>query len=547
MKAHVVVLLTAVLFPNTLLLADLPFEVHALTGEHAPGFGPNENFVIFTYASNAAGGRIAFGSFVGGGTVTSDNDVCLFAGAADSPVLVAREGDASPTGGGETLDFLSAPAINASGTVVVRSTLSPSGTGIFRRTEGGALETLARNGSQVDGSPNVLMGSGTIGNRYPIDAAGNAYFITILTGASVSGDTNFALLRAGDAGLATVARTGITVPAGVPVQTPAILFNSFSVADANGNGQVAFLAGLTNSGAGEDVGIWFWDSGSLSLVAREGSAAPGLAGATFLGFGSGLSVGDDGSVGFGAKLAGPGVTADNEETVWAGGPGALRLVAREGNAAPGLGPGVVFDQLVLTGNLEIAPAVNPAGRCAFLARLRGTGVTDANNDSLWVEDGNGDLRLVIREGTLIPSGNATDLALGTSNALFLPITLDPTDGFSTTDRLVFSAESNNGSFDGIYEAEVPGDLVGPTVKINGPKSRRTKRPRLRISGTAVDGNAVARVEVKVGKGAFRRAFGTTRWFRNVRLKRGGNRILARAADVAGNLSQNAVVRVRRRK
>lgn len=537
----------AAFLPGGVLHADLPFTVHGITGNDMPVAG--QDYLIFTFASNAStGNRIAFGAFASGAGVNSGNDICIVGGDPAALAVLAREGDLSPTGGGETFTFISSPALNAAGTIVFRSSLgpNPNSSGLFRKVEGNPVETLARNGSIVDGNANLQVSFPILGNRYPVDDGGNGYFIVPLTGTAVTSGTGFGLLRAGTSGVETIARSGVTVPAGVPDVLPAIRYDYFATLDANASGEVAFIAGLTNVTLNDDLGVWRSSNGNLGLLAREGGTAPGLGGATFAQLGSGVGIGDDGTVAFCAILGGIGVTSDNEESIWKGTPGAIELVAREGGAAPELSAGVVFDQLVLLGNIDLAPAVNPKGRIAFLARVRGPGIDDSNNDTLWVQDGNEDLRLVIREGSLVPSGNATDLPIGTSAVNFLPITLDPVDAFSGETRLIYTAETNNGSFDGVYEAEVPGNAVGPTVRISGPKRRTTTRPRLRLSGIAADPNPVVRVEVKVGRTAFKTAAGTTRWRFTARLKTGPNRILARAFDEAGNASAKAAVSVRRR-
>ena len=170
------IVLAAITSPP-LLRADLPFSTIPIAGEPAPGLAANENYSGFTpVSSEATGTLIGFMAFVSGVSINSSNDVCVYSGARSDPMLVAREGTSAPTLGGETFRFLSPPTINVAGTTAFRSTLNPSGVGIFRKLNGGALQTLARNGSFVDSSSTVLVGNTIFGNRYPIDAAGNVYF-----------------------------------------------------------------------------------------------------------------------------------------------------------------------------------------------------------------------------------------------------------------------------------------------------------------------------------------------------------------------------------
>ncbi len=526
--------------------ADLPLSVHALTGDPAADLTGGETYLIFTYASNApAGNRVAFTTLLSGLSVTFANDTCVYTGDPSAPSLIAREGDSAPTSFGETFDFVSAPSINATGTILFRSTLAPSGTALFRKVPAGALTTLTRDGTPVDNSSTVLVGSQIFGNRFAIDGAGNGYCIAELSGSSVTSADRYALLRAATAGTSTVARTGITIPPDVPVQVPAIRFDFFECVNANANGDVVFTASLSNVPLSTDRGIWLAKGGALSTIAREGGAAPGLPGVAFALVGLAIGIGDEGSVAFGAILSGSGVTTNNDQALWLGPPGAVKLLVREGDPAPGLDPGVVFDELLFLSFGEHAPAISPMGRAAFLGRVRGPGITAANNDCLWVQDGNGGLRLVIREGTLVPSANAMNAGIGNNGADYPPFTLDPLDGFSRRDRVIFCAETNNGSFDGIYEAEVPGDTVVPRVRINGPKTRKVRRPAVRLTGSATDNVAVASVEWQPGRAAFRRPAGVGSWRLHSRLKFGANRFTVRATDIWGNRSANAVATVRR--
>jgi hypothetical protein len=524
--------------------ADLPCEVVLLSGQHVPGLGLNENFLLFTYANGNAAGQLSLGALASGVAITFANDGVLLAGGRDALELIAREGDPAPTSGGELYQFFAAPSLTPTGTAIFRSTLNPSGFGFFRHPAGGPTVLLVRDGGSVDNTSTVLLGTTTYGNRYAVDDAGNAYFIADLTGSSVTAGNNRAVLRAGLGGATTIARSGITIPAGVPEQMPAIRFDIFNFVNANASGQVAFGAMLFNATSASDLGFWLWSSGSLSLVARESGAAPGLSGATFAQMGSGIGIGDGGTVAFCAVLAGTGVTADNESSVWAGKPGALKLIAREGDAAPGLDPGVVFDDFVLGSMGDITPSVNANGRIAFLSRVRGPGITDSNNDCLWVQDGDGVIRLVLREGTLIPNGSGMNAGIGTSTPLASPFTLDPMASFKNPLKLIFSADTSGGSFDGIYEASVPPtspDTMAPTIRLNGPAKRPTRKKLIRINGTSADNIAVARVEYRQGNGGYRAATGTSPWRISARLKIGANKLFIRSVDSSGNRS--AIVRV----
>ena len=526
--------------------ADLPFDVVALAGKQVPGLAMNENYSLFTYATGNASGQIGLGALASGVSITFSNDGVVLAGDRNALELIAREGDPAPVTGGDLYQFTSAPSLTSDGTAVFRSTLNPSGFGFFSHAPGSATKLLSRDGGPVDNTSTVLLGTTVFGNRYAVDDSGGAYAISNLQGSAVTAGDQYAIIRTSDTSTTTVARTGITLPPGEAV---GVVYDSFVFVNANAAGQVAFEAMLRNMPADQDVGYWVRGGGSIFLVTRESKHAPGLpAAVTFGQMGSAIGIGDDGTVAFCALLAGTGVTSDNDSSLWAGKPGALKLIAREGDAAPELDPGVVFDDFLYASTVDIAPAVSSKGRVAFLARVRGPGITDTNNDGLWVQDGDGVLRLVLREGTLIPSGNNMNQGIGNSTALISPFTLDPIASFKNPLKLLFSAETGNGSFDGVYEADVPPptfDTIRPTVKIRGPAKRSTKARRIRLLGNATDNTAVARVEYRIGRGGIRIALGTTNWRLKAKLKIGRNSILVRSVDTAGNTSPFARVKIRR--
>ena len=92
-----------------------------------------------------------------------------------------------------------------------------------------------------------------------------------------------------------------------------------------------------------DQVIMLVSAGSQTLVARRGDPAPGIPGATF-DFPNGdieLRLNDNGQVCFSSPIAGVGVTPANDSAMWVGTPGNLTLVAREGSVAPGTG-GLTF-------------------------------------------------------------------------------------------------------------------------------------------------------------------------------------------------------------
>lgn len=115
-------------------------------------------------------------------------------------------------------------------------------------------------------------------------------------------------------------------------------FGTFTAPVVDALGRTAFLGQLQTGVGGvnnsSDSGIWSETTGALALVAREGQQAPGApADADFSAF-SPISVNADGELTFNASLvAGAGgVTAANNSGVWSSGNGSLALVVRKAQA-----------------------------------------------------------------------------------------------------------------------------------------------------------------------------------------------------------------------
>lgn len=267
--------------------------------------------------------------------------------------------------------------------------------------QGGRIATFNANGK----SHSLVSGLGDV-RALGFDKAGETYF---LTGAGalrrVVGNDSIEVA----AGLAGPEALAVRAPevrvvawegqvAGDPVDAAFASLGSPAV----GGGFVAFRArmqpGLAGVTAPNAWGVWRADpEGELSLVAREAFPAPGVTDGVFASFGDPV-LNADGAVAFMARLAGgAGVTAGTSRGVWADVDGTLTLVARQGDDAPGLAPGVrfaSFRQLVLPD--DAGPAV--------LATVKGPGISGANDLGLWSADESGELSLVVREGDAVTLG-----------------------------------------------------------------------------------------------------------------------------------------------
>ena len=147
---------------------------------------------------------------------------------------------------------------------------------------------------------------------------------------------------------------------------------------------------------------------SIRTVALSGSHAPGTPpGVTFDSFEFRYlgAIDSIGQTAFVARLAGTEVESSNDIGIWSeGGGGGLELVAREGDPALGMGPGVNFTyRLASIWFLQNVEATfNGLGQTAFYSTVDGNGVDATNDFGIWSQGGGGTLELVAREGDSAP-------------------------------------------------------------------------------------------------------------------------------------------------
>ena len=170
----------------------------------------------------------------------------------------------------------------------------------------------------------------------------------------------------------------------------------------NSAGQIAIVGSWSEAdgGSASRAVVWAGEPHSLAMVAQGGEFAPGLSSpATFVGYTSPL-INAAGHVSFIAGLSGDEIDNDNDEGIWVGDGESLRLVAQEGQRAPGTSEGVAFGRDRSVG--PFAPVLlNSAGRMAFIGYLRGDGVDNSNDRGIWAEDQFGSLQSIVRVGDTV--------------------------------------------------------------------------------------------------------------------------------------------------
>ena len=161
------------------------------------------------------------------------------------------------------------------------------------------------------------------------NASGQIAFPAYLSGVTFQ---NTGIWSEESGSLALVARA--SYPAPIPGD-PFASFDGFGFPRISDGGHVAFR-GIVFT----DSGIFSGASGALGLVAYHGDPAPGTDG-QFLNL-LDPSLNAAGQTAFGATLSGSGIGSTNDSGIWSEGSGALALVAREGDPAPGTDGGVMF-------------------------------------------------------------------------------------------------------------------------------------------------------------------------------------------------------------
>ncbi|MAT72149.1 MAG: hypothetical protein CMJ58_21795 [Planctomycetaceae bacterium] len=274
--------------------------------------------------------------------------------------------------------FRTTPVLNQSGEVAFRSALSGPGVdesndvGVWK-TSDGTLQLVAREGAAGPGpglGPNVFFTATSYHSGFSDDpilnSAGVVLFPASLTGDGVSPDNDYG--RWTDAGgiLTPVARQGSD--AFGPRLGDGVFFTYPGGPAFNSQGHAAFISGLTGAGvdATNDEGIWLYEDGALTTIARTGVAGPGPAlepGDYFVALDSPI-LNDVSTVVFKGQVAGAGVDASNDRGLWTYQNGVLTPRVREGDAGslgPNLGPGFTFSALY-------SADINASGEIVFDGR-----------------------------------------------------------------------------------------------------------------------------------------------------------------------------------
>ena len=157
----------------------------------------------------------------------------------------------------------------------------------------------------------------------------------------------------------------------------------------------------------------------LAILLRDSDPAPGLTGvvlnsASNIGLGSNVRLSKAGHFMFGTGLGGASVVADNDSAIYAGLPGALQIVARESDPAPGT-VGARYSSSFTNPTTQFT-GINELGTVIFKSDLDGGDTVPGVNDEGLFSGSAGSMNMILRTGDTLPDGSVVE-SLGFLNQI----------------------------------------------------------------------------------------------------------------------------------
>jgi len=393
---------------------NVQYRVLVRDGAPVPGV-PGAAYHDFSAAVLNNRGEIFFGTRAVG-SVALSNDYVLVAGGPDSWQYVARESEHVPgLPPGVYLKPYVVPfdnlRFNGAGYLAFASRLAGAGVNSSNDTcfvwgKPGDIRVIAREG---DPAPDTVNGEtfddlGMLGGlKLVIGSSNDVAFVARWRGPT-SMTVNAGIWLGPATNLSLVARDGYAAP-GFGGATWQNL--QFTTAQLNTAGKLTFDGGTTKFPFG--YAIWAGTTNGLDAVWKSGDPAPGT-GTTFIAF-SDVTVNTNNEYCFVATLSD--AMGYRDSAILSGPETNLRVVAREGYQAPGFETGVVFQSVSL-----VEPILSAGGHVAFAATVEGPGIGTTNGTAIW-SGLPGALRSVCRRGD-----QAVDLSTGTVYSTSYAATFD---------------------------------------------------------------------------------------------------------------------------
>jgi hypothetical protein len=331
--------------------------------------------------------------------------------ASDVLRTVVLSGDMVP---GTALDFGSFagvyPQIDRQGlvsfgvSVTDKGSVSPRSTSFFREKDGVGIQFVVSVGDTPPEADFDVTFSSLNGRS--LNDSGQSAFLGF-TGTKITSSELAGIYSEGAGnGLALIAREGEVAPGIDPIAR----FKEFDLPVLSNSGHIAFLGSFEGPNVNDmnNRGLFIGISkDELSLVARTSQPVVDVGGAAFLYRFSNrmISINDTGQIAFAGHLAGSEVDNTNDTVVFSADTDGLRLVAREGDTAPGPGSNWIFSSST-RGSLAFGGLnINNEGQATFLAFLSDSGEAVANQTGIFSEVGGNGLQLVIRSGEQAPGAD----------------------------------------------------------------------------------------------------------------------------------------------
>ena len=259
-------------------------------------------------------------------------------------------------------------------------------------TVGGSTTKIIRQGEQVPGQPATVVVGELTNNAAALNDNGD--FIMELMYETPFGDIWSMWTGSGSTLGTEIAQQG----QGSPISALVTWLGGISLGNdvsITNDGEVAFSQAV--DGAMDPLSaIWRSDAGVLSNVAIEDVDGPTPDTSYSTITGTSMSRAANGEVFFSASVTGPGVTNDNNTMILSHDGMDITIISREGDQVPGMAPGILFGS-----TLFYQVACNALGQYSYETPITGPGVTDDNDAIHVVEDRDGNMVVMVREGDVL--------------------------------------------------------------------------------------------------------------------------------------------------
>lgn len=382
-------------------LASASIEIIAYGGEEAVGTGGVTFGSFQSPTINQAGEVMVHGLLTVGGDVTNFNNNGVWLVDPDGQWrLVARAGDqVEGMAGGVRYNYFLSDPLQYEGGVIVPVKLQGSGVttendqAYFRSEPGSLPVLLAREGGTAASFPGATYKA--LAKLPGVDGQGRIAFNAALSGDGIASYNSDGVWADLGGGLEMIARQFSAVPGGLPGE---LFYFSDGTPWLSGTGLVQVPVSIQNSldNWKNYTAVTTYNGSAYTIHARYGEQVTGEAAGVVFDYFARQSIDAHGKVVFSARYAGPGISIENELSVWsaaADGSNAATLFRGGTTEIPGTG-GATF--LTIADYLGLVR--NQSGDLAAHLQLQGSGVTDQNDACLVLRKADGSLHLLAREG-----------------------------------------------------------------------------------------------------------------------------------------------------